>query len=277
MPGIVGWIAARCAAESFQNSSFSKRDLGLHSLADKILDILDEFYCPSDIPFATKMHFREHFGFGMAMPVALRLASGVSLRPLDQVIADLVLDRVAPEEKRYCSWLKEFSLPPRCLPNWLPSVVARWKHFYVSLVCHTVPSFIRYLGEPRLLKVQDTQRILKICRETQDSVILQGASNLLTSATFERLAKPVLVQKILSAAPNIWLVMRLFDTRASNRVQNRDSDDEKLALSVARLILRQPEGYSFYVVNAAAGFLAEVEAQRSKPLFEEPLDLLGST
>ena len=269
VPGIVGWIAARCAAESFQNSSFSKRDLGLHSLADKILDILDEFYCPSDIPFAARMHFREHFRFGMGMPVALRLASGAALRPLDQVIADLVLDRVTPDEKRYCSWLKEFPLPPVLFAQLATVCRGEMEALLRFAGCHTFPNFIRYLGKRRLLKVQDTQRILKICRETQDSVILRGAANLLINATFERLAKPVLIQKILSAAPNIWLVMRLFETRASTRVQKRDSDFENLALSVARLILHQPETHAFYVVNEAAGFLAEVEAQHSKPLLEE--------
>ena len=275
VPGIVGWIAARCAAEMLQKSRFPIRDLGLRALDDKVLDILDEFYFPSNISFSDRMHFRQRFRFGM--PVRLRLASGATLRPLNQVIADLVLDRVTLDEKRYCSWLKEFPLPAVLVVQLVAACRDEMEALLRFVGRHRVPSFARYLGKRRLLKVQDTQRILKICRETHDPEILRGAAVVLINATFERLAEPTLVQKILSATRDIRFAMQLFETRTRVRVQKRDSDPKKLALSVARLILHHPGAHPFYVENMAAAFLAEVEAQRSKPLFEEHLELQGST
>ncbi len=272
-PGIVGWVASRCAAEMLQSQPVFARGLGPDGLADDIMKGLIKLYRLTDNFLPMEAHFVERFGLGM--PLALRLARGADLRPLYQVIADLVLERVDPDERRYCSWL-EGGVP-------LPSVMIRplvdtcrceMEKLLRFVGSHTVPSNTRYYTKPRLM-VQDTHRILKICRETQDPEILQGAAIVLMNATFARLAQPELVQKILSAAPASPLAMRVFDASGSIRGPKRDSHSKQFALNVAHRIVGQPEAHAFSVVNRAAAFLAEAEATRSKPLFEDYPELRG--
>ena len=273
VPGIVGWIAARCAAEMAQSSPIFTRDLGPGNLVDDILEVLNELYDVSDRHFPHSVHFFERFGFGM--PIALRLAHGAALRPLHQVIADLVLNRVTPDEKRYCSWLEEVPLPPALTGPLVDVCRSEIETLLRFVGCHAVPNIVQYYTRRRL-KVQDTRRILKICRETNDPKILQGAATVLMNATFTRLAEPALVQKILSAAPASPLVMRVFETRDSIRGRERDSQLNQLALSVAERILDKPELHPFRVVNRAAAFLAEAKPRRSSPLFEERPGLMRS-
>ena len=269
-PGIVGWIAARCAAEMAQSPPIVTRDLSSSGRVDDVFEVLKELYGSSDRHFPRSRHFIDRFGFGI--PIALRLDHGAALRPLQQVMADLVFDRVAPDKKRYCSWLEDVPLFPgltRPLVDVCGGEIERLLRF---VGCLPVPNMIRYYTGRRL-KVQDTRRILKICRETEDPEILQGAATVLINATFARFAEPELVQKILSAAPASPLVMRVFDTRVSMRGRERDSHLNELALSVAERTLDQPELYPFLVVNRAAAFLAEAKPRRSVPLFEERPDL----
>ncbi len=272
-PGIVGWVASRCAAEMLQSPRVSTRGLDSGGLVDGIRVVLRQLY-PWPDRFLPRRGFRvERFAFGM--PLALRLARGVALRPLYQVVADLVLERVDPDERRYCSWLEEVPLPPALIRPLVDACRCEMEKLLRFIGSHTDPSNIRYYTNRRLL-VQDTRRILKICRETQDPEILQGAAIVLMNATFARLAEPALVQKILSAAPASPLGMRVFDTSDSIRGQKRDSHSKQLALDVAHRIMDQPEVHPFSVVNRAAAFLAEAEATRSMPLFEECPDLLRS-
>ena len=268
-PGIVVWIAARCAAEMAQSPPIFTRDVGPGGLADDVFEVLNALYDFRNVP--RSVYVSERFG----MPIALRSARGAALRPLHQVLADLVLDRVAPDEKRYCSWLEEVPLPPGLTGRLVDVCRSEIQTLLRFVGCHPVPNIIRYYPGRRL-KVQDTRRILKICRETQDSEILQGAATVLTNATFARLAEPALVQKILSAAPASPLVMRVFDTRESIRGRERDPHFKQFALGVAERILDQPEVHPFRVVNRAAAFVAEAKPRRSAPLFEEQPDLLRS-
>ena len=286
-PGLVGWVASRCAVEMFKSPRVHTNSLGLRGLANDIMKVLNELYSTPENSSLMKVNFDvrsgyvrsgvERFGFGM--PHALRLARGAALRPLCQVVADLVLERLDPDEKSYCSWL-EGGIP-------IPSVLIRplvdacryeMEKLLRFVGSHTVPIYTWHYTTRRLM-VGDTRRILKICRETQDPEILKGAAIVLMHATFERLAQPELVQKILSAAPDSPLVMRVFGASNSIRERKLDSHSKQLALDVARRIVGQPEAHAFRVVNIAADFLteAEAEATRSKPLFEDCPELLQFT
>ena len=283
-PGIVGWIASRCAVEMFKSPQVHTHSFGTDGLADDIMIVLNELYFRTENFLPLEVYFDVQFGieefgverFGFGMPYALRLARGAALRPLYQVVADLVLERLDPDEKRYCSWL-EGGIP-------IPSVLIRplvdacryeMEKLLRFVGSHAVPSNIRHNTTHRLL-VRDTRRILKICRETQDPEILKGAATILMHATFSRLAQPELVQKILSAAPDSPLVMRVFGARGSIRERKLDPHSKQLALDVAHRIVGQPEVHAFRVVNRAVAFLAEAEAEatRSKPLFEDCPELL---
>ena len=111
----------------------------------------------------------------------------------------------------------------------------------------------------RRLHVNDTRRILKVCRETDDEEILIGAAGVLVNARFGRVAPPELVLKILLAAPSSQFVDRVF--RAGRTGDSGGEDAQRsLAQNVARSILDEPFGYPFWTTNRAIAFLAETES-----------------
>lgn len=126
------------------------------------------------------------------------------------------------------------------------------------------------------LRIQDTHRILKICRETEEHEVLQGAAAVLIYATFAKIAEPALIQKILTASPSSPLVVRVFNTYDTIAGREEEPELRELARKVAPKILDQAGVHPFRVVNRAAVFLAEVDAQRNIPLFEEYPELKRS-
>ena len=285
-PGIVGWIASRCAVEMFKSPPVYTHIFGTGGLADDIMKVLNELYFRNEKFLPQELYFDVRFGieqlgverFGFGMPHALRLVRGAALRPLCQVVADLVLERLDPDEKRYCSWLEGgIPIPSALIKPLVDACRYEMEKLLRFVGSQAVPNYTWHNTTHRLM-VRDTRRILKICRETHDPEILKGAATVLMHATFARLAQPELVQKILSAAPDSPLVMRVLG--ASDSIKERklhDPHSKQLALDVAHRIVGQPEAHAFRVVNRAAAFLAEAEATRSKPLFEDCPELLQFT
>ena len=70
-PGIVGWIASRCAVEMLQSRLLSSHDLGLHQLAEELREGVGELYGAINRHFLRRMHFVERLPLGM--PLAIRL------------------------------------------------------------------------------------------------------------------------------------------------------------------------------------------------------------
>ena len=146
-----------------------------------------------------------------------------------------------------------------------------------------LPELLGFLGERTVvgygresrLMVHDTRRVLKVCRETEDSEILRGASTVLVGATFGRVAEPGLLARLLAAAPTSQLVDRVFG-RPGDYVARGEGNAGAVALgqSVASLILDDAGQYSVRVVSRAAGFLAETEGVRATALFEERPELV---
>ena len=265
-PGIVAWIAARCAAELFQSAAVARSDLGPSGLSDEILELLHKLYRLPDIHSPRRMYLIERFGFGM--PLTIRLEQGCELLPLHQVMADLVLGNLKPDDDPQLSWINELPLPPMLVNPLIGICRGEMETVLRFIGSRAVPIGPFYYGERRI-KVQDTRRILKIARETKEQVVLRGAAAVLINATFARLAEPALIQKILVASPGSPLVVRVFSTHDSMRGREEEPELKELARMVADRILKQPELHPFRVVNRAAVFSAEVEARRSLPLFEE--------
>ena len=128
-------------------------------------------------------------------------------------------------------------------------------------------------GTRRPLRVQDTQRILKIARDTDDPHVLAGAAVALLSASFRRVAEPVLVQKILQTAPDALFAAALFGEPVPPQIEDRDlgppGTEVRVAESVARGVLREPDKYPFQTVCQAAGFLADQPQAGIPPLLRE--------
>ena len=271
-PGISGWVAARCAIGVIEGGTppLLRRFPRINNAIEDTRRLLLEFFNVRGVYAPGMLHFQELSLLGM--PLALRLKHGEKPRPLEQVIADLVLGNLQPEERSHCSWIRDTPIPGAVIRPLVEAFDA------------DMPRLLRFVGGrgvagmlagPRL-KVQDTQRILAICRRTDDVDTLRGASTLLIHTTFARIAEPDLVLKLLSVAPSSPLVWRLFNTRGWRSERGRVIPSEKeLGETVARRILDNPEAHSFPIASRAAAFAREAEARSRTPLFEKCPELLG--
>ena len=272
-PGIVPWIAARCATELFRSTPLATRDFGPTGLSDDIVEILHELYRFPDFRRPGGMYFIERLGFGM--PLATRLDYGCEFQPLHRAIADFVLEKMSLEKRMHFCWLREVPLPPMVVNP------------LIRLCRDEMETILRFIGsratpvEPlyyydRRMRVQDTRRVLKIARETEDQDVLRGVAAVLINATFARLAEPALVRKILTASPSSPLVARVFSPQNGIRGREEEPELRELAKDVATIIIDKPEAHPFTVVNRSAVFLSEVNARRNMPLFEENSELQRS-
>jgi len=264
-PGISSWVACRCAIEVLHRSASAamRSHADVRQEVDEIKERLLEFYNVGDTYASHLWHFENLALFGM--PLALRLKEGGALRPLDVVIAEHERGRLHADDLAYARWLVGVPIP-RTLIRPL-----------VELCRDDIALLLRLVGNRGLkgihvggrLKVQDTQRILKVCRHTDDVETLSGAGSILAQSTFARIAEVDLVVKLV-AAPSSLLLSRVLNV-ASERVGGRrlkDSERE-LANNVAQRILGRPEQHPFRVVNRALAFSAEADVGRTTPLFEE--------
>ena len=273
-PGIVPWIAARCATELFRSTALGRRDFGPNGLSDDIVQILHKLYRFPDVGSPRGMYLVERLGFGM--PLAIRLDYGCEFQPLHLILADFVLKKMDLEIRKRFVWLHNIPLPPMVVGP------------LITLCREEMENVLRFIGsrampiEPlyyydRRMRVQDTRRILKVARETEDQDVLRGAAAALINATFARLCEPALVQRILTAAPGSPLVARVFSTQNGIRGREEESELRELAKEVASMVVDNPETHPFDVVNRAAVFLSEVNTQRNTPLFEESPELQKSS
>lgn len=268
-PGIPGWVACRCAVEVLQRGplgGLQRYSVPRHVVFDLREELL-RFYNPGESYRSRRFHFQEFLLLGM--PQALRMSRDAEPRLLYQLIADLAHGRLSSDEHERCRWLEDVPIPRAALRP----LVDSWQDDLAQLLRLIGRRGVTGLFIGRLLRVQQTQRILRICRETDDIRTLQGTAALLPNATFARLAEPNLIVKILSAAPSSQLVTRVLPTTgAVAGGRQLDSREKELARHVARLILDEPELHPFRIVNRAAAFTAEADPHGSTPLFEDRPD-----
>jgi len=147
-----------------------------------------------------------------------------------------------------------------------------------------LPDLLAYLGERSFmvigvgapLRVQDTQRILKIARNTDVPNVLAGVASALLRASFLRIAESELVQKILQAAPDdafATMLFRVHKTQIEDRDQESFAKEIKTVEQVARGVLNTPEKYAFKTVCLAADFIAEHQHVDFQPLLYEEENL----
>lgn len=147
-----------------------------------------------------------------------------------------------------------------------------------------LPDLLAYLGERSFvvigvgapLRVQDTQRILKIARNTDVPNVLAGVASALLRASFIRIAESELVQKILQAAPDdtfATMLFRVHKTQIEDRDQESFAKEIKTVEQVARGVLNTPEKYAFKTVCLAADCIAEHQHVDFKPLLYEQENL----
>ncbi len=265
-PGLTGWIAGRCGVELMHNSFDSIHGLGAEALFEQILGELQKLYHLPDEIYLRAIYRIERIMFSVLNSV--RLTQGADYRPVHEVLAELVLTPIELRKEHSCSWLKDVPIPRSAIKP------------IVEICSGEMETLLRFMGSReiyddvwkyhnKLLMVNDTRRVLKICRVTEDPIILRGAAILLTSATFAKVADSEVMLKILSVAPANPLVSRVFETREGVRGQELGPHVKQLGLDIAHKIMEQADAYPFQLVNSAAIFLNEMEVNRSSPLFED--------
>lgn len=271
--GLVPWIAARCAGDLFRSPLLAREDVKPSGIYDEVLEAASRFQELPEIQHARSIYLMERFGFGM--PLSVRVSSGSDLRPLHELMAKCVLGGLNADEKNRFVWLEDIPLPAVAIKPLIELCRGRMENVLRFIGSRQISFGPVRFGDDRL-KVQDTRRILKICRGTEENAVLQGAAAVLMQAKFARIADADLVCKILSASPRSPWVLRLFNTRDPVRGREEDPKLRELVQEVASVVLAKPDAHPFRVVNRAAIYLSEVEAQRSVPLFEEYPDLQNS-
>ena len=271
--GLVGWIAARCAGELLQAPPPSVRQLRSDGVVGNLFNEVRKFYPRGEGMFPGGRYYVE--GLGVGVPRTIRMSQGGELRPLHEAISEVILQKRGAEGQKEWIWLRDLPVPSPFIRSVVDTCGEEMEAVLRFLGSHTAAVNERYYGGRRL-RVQHTRRILKISRETRDPLVLRGAAVTLSCATFSRVAEPEVILKILSAAPWSRLVRQVFDTGESTRGRERSSRLDGLAREIAHNVLNEQRKHPFHLVNRAAAYLAEVEATRSKPLFEEWPDLLHS-
>ena len=270
-PGIAGWVACRCASWIVQRERLL---LGRYDVPRELINgmnsVLYGFFDLDDVNVSRRWRYPDMWLSGP--PLAVRLTRGASIRRLDDLIADEVHGRLSSEERSLCSWLGHVPIPMTLVRPLVDACRGNLRQLLRLLGKRGAHGT---LGGPKLM-VQDTQRILKICRRTNDRDTLRGAAFALVNATFARIAAPELVVKIMSAAPSSPLAPWLLrTTNGGGPGRSLGIDERELARSVAGLILDEAEQHPFGIVNRAAAVAAEVNARDNMPLFEEHPELSG--
>ncbi len=271
-PGLSGWVACRCGMEILRRRLILDSNFIRQELVDVIEKSLIEFYGIQGYPsWVTHRYPLQRFPF--SMPSAVRLTGAAKPVPVDRILADLVRGKLDYAKKNDCLWVADIPLHRAAVKP------------LVESCRNDLLQLLRFVGERTMigfplssrLMIQDTHRILKICRRTGDRKVLGGAATILLNSTFSGIAEPELIVKVLSAAPSSQLVARALNpTRKHYEKPGADVSEKKLNFSrnVARLILSDKERYPFRIVNSAARFIAETEATKSTPLFDERPELL---
>ena len=269
--GLAGWTACRCGTELLQIWRWIRRYLS-EDLIQKIIHGLTEYFGLDEHSVYT-IHFAFDQGL-LEIPVALRISHGGELVPTWRVMDDFFTGSIEQEAKNRLDWVFHSALPADAIR----SLVDEHRSDLSSLLRFLGTRNVARNGRGRRLRIQDTQRVLALCRKNDDPDILRGAATVLMNASFARIAEPELVVKILTAAPSSQFVGRIMDTAqvyddvdAGLRRANED-----LAHQVSLLILDNKEQHRFRVVNFASAFLFRTDASPSQPLFEEHPKLINA-
>jgi len=289
-PGLASWVACRCAVNVIQSSILVDR---ISSPRSRMLQVIveneDLLSLARDIrPFyedPTSEGLDSSKGesqdldslldrFVQAYIIRLHRTDAipryVRVEPRTQPVAlvDLLAESICSGRNLPFEWMKALPFSSEitrpliekcrdCLPDLLVSL--------------SEYNFVR-IGAGAPLRVQDTQRILKIARNTDDPRTLAGIATALLNARFLRIAEPSLILKILRAAPKalfLSVLFRIYRTQIEGRDADSFGKEIRTVEEVAKGVLDMPDEYTFRTVCQAANFLAEHKQVSFGPLLHE--------
>ncbi len=287
-PGLESWVAYQCTISFIQGVVFdefehaSLRRLQAISYSSDIISLVEDirpFHVGSTLgdfeedkdqswavdylmgkytyPRFLQPYSPENF------PKSVRLKARTKPTPLVEILTNSILrEQALPFE-----WMKRMVLSTEVIRplveenrNYLPNLLdLLGKHQFV----HT--------GGAKL-RVQDTQRLLKIARNTDNPKTLSTIAIVLSTASYVRIAKPALILKLLRSDFGIYLAPNLFRTyNPLNEEYGMVSSTKEVGLieEVSRGVLSKPNEFPFETVCQAADFLAEHSPIELPPLLCE--------
>ena len=264
-PGISSWVACRCAVDIVERRGGAwPLSVGDRRI-DDLVELVSGFYDANNGPRSFR-RFPLRWQFNM--PLSVRLSHHASPVPLPDIVAEMIRGTLGKDAESMCSWIKDIPLAAVLIK---PLVEGCRDHIVELLEFVGDRKLVGFVGGRRL-RVHQTQRILRACRETDERNVLRGAGTVLVQAAFERIAEPEVIAKILAVAPSSPLVFHVFrivgDSVGGGR-RSRKDPEIPLSSKVGRLILSRPQEFPSAVVIQAAAFVAETEALDNAPLFEE--------
>ena len=288
-PGLASWIACQCAVNVIQGILVGNVLYSRSRTSQSIVAMEDLMSLSEDIrPFyegtttngsgdskrepATLDFLIDTFGRRYLLPSYRTeiISRYVRLEPRGKLVAlvDVLEESVRSGADLPFEWMRTMPLHGKiirllvekcrdCLPDLLASLS---EYHFISV------------GTGAALRVQDTQRILKIARNTDDPKVLAGVATTLLSASFLRIAKPRLILKLLRVDSDEALASGLFGIYKM-QLEDRDPDsltkEIRVVEEVARGVLDMPDSYPFGTVCQAADFLAEHSRIDLPPLLDE--------
>ena len=162
--GVAGLVACRCAMELLQSwPSYSVLRMK-RGLAENLMRGLVEFY---DRRSGSLRNRSISWRFPSGVPASIRLRRGCVPVPLYEVIGDYLRGTLGGDEQDVLCVVQEMPLPRAVLKPLVET-------------CDELRTVLRFVGDKtmvgfsgqRRLKVQDTRKILKICRDTDEQAVL---------------------------------------------------------------------------------------------------------
>ena len=288
--GLAGWVACRCAINVIQSAMIDRPSptrRKSQSIKSRLLSLAKEispFY--EEVPDRSghsegesrllyflsnrlrHSHTLQSYLAGTLLPRYVRVERGT--KPVS--IVDLLVESIHNGSSLPFDWMKSIPFPK----EYIRLLVEKCRDCLPDLLVFIGECSFVDIGAEASLRVQDTQRILKIARNTDDPNILAGVAAALMNASFLRIAESELVQKILQAAsevPLAALLFSLYESRIEGHEQNSFGKEIKTVEQVARGIFDTPEKYAFKTVCLAADFIAEHQHVDFQPLLYEEENL----
>ncbi len=285
--GLAGWVACRCAINLIQNVMIDRPSLTrrrrqpmgkeLLSLAKNIHPFYEQTVPERSGHSEDKsrsLHFflkrlRRSYPFHpyhveTLFPRYIRVERGT--KPV--ALVDLLVESIHSGSSLPFVWMKSIPFST----EFIRLLVERCRNCLPDLLVFIAECSFVAIGAEAPLRVQDTQRILKIARNTDDPNVLAGVATALMNASFLRIAESGLLQKILQAAPQVPLptvLFRVHENSIEDGEQKSFGKEIKTVEQVARGVLNTPEKYAFKAVCLAADFIAEHQHVDFQPLLYE--------
>jgi len=285
--GLTAWLSCQCAINIIQCSARGRLDYPSSRMRARIVDDSNYLALAADIrPFFVTGINGDSDGHGKKYETLNFLTTvmspwhpfhsyrqghvlkGIRLEQAGKCfdLADILADSISRGKDLPFGWMKTMPVSGEIIR----SLIDKCKD--------NLPEMLNAVGQYRTsdlpvkpLRVQDTQRILKIARHTDNPATLAGVASVLLTANFLRIAEPELILNILRSDSAARLSTVLFQNhRLAQDELDTASVGKEVGLieRVARGVMNSPDEYPFRTVCGAAKFITQYFPVELMPLLQ---------